>query len=77
MIPIETVKEYYDRSIAYSRPPIFINKGLRSEQVYYPNKKLRKWCLENFSYEEIIFKVCNKNRELCNAVYDYAMSVGK
>ena len=66
------IKSLYDRVIAFSVPPITINKGGKSESLYYPNKPMHDWTTETHSFEEIIFFICDGNPGLCNAVYDYA-----
>lgn len=75
MISQETIKFFYEKAVAFSCPPIIINEGTKTESLYYENKKLHDWILDNYSFEEIIYKVCGKDRDLCNAVYDYAYEI--
>jgi hypothetical protein len=68
----ENIKSLYEKALEFSMPPVTINEGTKSESLYYPNKPMHDWAMDNYSFEEIIFYICNRDPNLCNAVYDYA-----
>ena len=84
----QKIIDAYKRAFALSNPPITINQGTKNEhQVFVPNckrsegksqfylREQRNRYMSVFSWEQDVWKICQPDAELANAVMDYASSL--
>lgn len=65
----------YHQALRKSCPPIVINPGLNYQSLYNKNNCYRIAHMNRCSFEDDIWEVCKPDKDLANAVYDYAQEV--
>lgn len=81
LINKEIIKSKFEQALALSNPPITLNHGTSNESIFFlktfgktqrETRLKREWRLAQAGFEHDVWEVCNPDKDLANAVIDYA-----